>query len=270
MLDWARGGGEQKARWTCGGGGLFCTIGVRRGRESNAHGPLGRAIRATTIQIGPRSRTLSYGPSSGQELGGRAKVGQGLATLPGRTPGLPGRRRGQLAPDARFCCECRKAFARASAARALSSFASVLGSGCPVFPRGADWTGTPSHDLSSAGRGGVAVRAASSSKALERRKNLRAGISKNPTPSCVGWAGKLVSRLGGDMDRHCEPVSRCDPPPPASAPPLHRVPLPLASQLRGGCVSWYPLPRSASPCPSNTRLVWPRRHRVIDSLPSAR
>jgi len=96
-----------------------------RGRESNPHGSLGRAIRARTIQIGPRSRTLSYGPSSGQELGGREKGGQGLATLPGGTPGRPGRRRGQLAPDALFCCECRKAFARASAARALSSLVTL-------------------------------------------------------------------------------------------------------------------------------------------------
>lgn len=70
-------------------------------------GSLGRAMRATTIQIGPRSRRLSYGPSSGKELGGREKVSQGLATLPGGTPGLPGRRRGELAPDARFCCESR-------------------------------------------------------------------------------------------------------------------------------------------------------------------
>ena len=51
---------------------------------------------------------LSYGPSIGQELGGREKVGQGLATLPDGTPGLPGRRRGQLAPDALFCCEIHK------------------------------------------------------------------------------------------------------------------------------------------------------------------
>ncbi len=86
--------------------GTFGQFGFR-GRESNPHGSLGRAIRATTIQIGPRSRRLSYGPSSGTELGGREKVGQGLATLPGGTPGLPDRRRGQLAPDARFCCESR-------------------------------------------------------------------------------------------------------------------------------------------------------------------
>ena len=74
-------------------------------KESNPHGPLGRAIQAMTIQIGPRSRRLSCGPRSGKDLGGREKVGQGLATLPGRTPGLPGRRRAQLAPDALFCCE---------------------------------------------------------------------------------------------------------------------------------------------------------------------
>ena len=41
-----------------------------RGRESNPHGSHGRAIRATTIQIGLGSRRLSYGPSSGQVLGG--------------------------------------------------------------------------------------------------------------------------------------------------------------------------------------------------------
>jgi hypothetical protein len=61
-----------------------------RRRESNPHGFLGRAVRATTIRIALRSRRLSYGPSSGKELGGREKVGQGLATLPGGTPGLPG------------------------------------------------------------------------------------------------------------------------------------------------------------------------------------
>jgi hypothetical protein len=68
-------------------------VGLSRGgrrRESNPHGFLGRAVRATTIRIALRSRRLSYGPSSGKELGGREKVGQGLATLPGGTPGLPG------------------------------------------------------------------------------------------------------------------------------------------------------------------------------------
>jgi hypothetical protein len=46
-----------------------------RGSESNPHGSLGRAIQATTIQIGPRSRRLSSGPSGGKELGGREREG---------------------------------------------------------------------------------------------------------------------------------------------------------------------------------------------------
>ena len=56
-----------------------------------------------------------------KELGGQENVGQDWQHFPAELREFQGRRRGQLAPDARFCCEFRKAFAKASAARALSS-----------------------------------------------------------------------------------------------------------------------------------------------------